>query len=337
MRLSILDYSPVDEGETARDALNATTRLAQQADALGFERFWVSEHHHTDSLASTAPEGLMMHLAASTDRIRVGSGGVMLPHYSSIKVAENYKLIEALYPNRVDLGFGRTPGADHLITHALNEEKGVELAYADKVRDLKAFVSGAYPDGHRFSGVVARPRLETTPQMWVLGASGNTSELAASEGLGFVFAHFINPSGRGPHAADAYRRRFTPSAFLDQPEVIVAVFVADTEDEARESAATVHLWLAQVEGRRAPVHRFPSVRTARQHQYSPAEKAAITRNQPRVLAGTAPRVYAGLTALAQRYRTDQIMILPVVAAAEARLRAVEFLAAEAGRAHPLSA
>jgi len=157
MHPSILDYSPVDEGGTARDALNATTRLA---DALGFERFWVSEHHHTDSLASTAPEALMMHLAASTDRIRVGSGGVMLPHYSSIKVAENYKLIEALYSNRVDLGFGRALGADHLMTHALNEEKGAELAYADKVRDLEAFVSGRYPAGHRFSGVVARPRLE---------------------------------------------------------------------------------------------------------------------------------------------------------------------------------
>ncbi|MGV9867234.1 LLM class flavin-dependent oxidoreductase [Rhodococcus koreensis] len=337
MRLSILDYSPVDEGANARDALSATTRLAQHADALGYERFWVSEHHHTDSLASTAPEGLMMHLAASTDRIRVGSGGVMLPHYSSIKVAENYKLIEALYPDRVDLGFGRAPGADHLITHALNEEKAAELAYEDKVRDLKAFVSGTYPAGHRFSGVVARPRLDSLPQMWLLGASGNTADLAATEGLGFVFAHFINPSGRGPHAAEAYRRRFTPSVFLPDPEVIVAVFVAvaETEAEARASAASVHLWLAQVEGP-GPVHRFPSVETARRHRYSSSEEAAISRNQRRVLAGTAPQVYAGLADLARRYRTDQIMILPIVAGAAARMRSIELLAAEASRHQPVA-
>lgn len=153
----------------------------------------------------------------------------------------------------------------------------------------------------------------------------------ASEGLGFVYAHFINPSGR-VHAAEAYRHRFTPSACLDRPEVIVAVFVAvaETEDEARESAATVHLWLAQVAGRQAPVHRFL-------YRCSSVEEAAITRNQPRVLAGTAPWVYAGLTELAHHYRTDQIMVLPIVAGAEARLRAVELLAAEASRQQPLSA
>lgn len=331
LRLSVLDVSPVDEGSTARDALIASTNLARHAEELGYERFWVAEHHHTDSLASTAPEMLMMHLAANTSRIRVGSGGVMLPHYSSIKVAGNYKLIEALYPNRVDLGFGRAPGADSLVTHALNEEKQENLPYPQKVQNLKAFVTGEYPIGHRFASTIVRPEIDTLPQMWMLGASGNTAELAAQEGLGFTFAHFINPSGRGPRAAENYRRAFRPSVVQHEPGVIVAVFVAvaDTDEEALALTETFHLWLARVESA-YPLSFLPSLATSQTTVRTPADLAAIARNRPRMISGTAPDVFAQLEALAKIYGTDQLMVNPLVPGERARLRTLELLAESNG-------
>lgn len=330
MRLSILDYSPVDEGGTAAEALADTRKLAR-ADALGYERFWVSEHHHTDALAGVAPEMLMMHLADSTRRIKVGSGGVMLPHYSSIKVAENYKMIEALHPGRVDLGFGRAPGADALISHALNEEKARDLPYDVKVSDLKSFVTGHYPVGHRFARAAARPKISTSPQMWVLGASGSTAGLAAKEGLGFTFAHFINPGGRGVPAAQAYREQFVPSELQPEPEVIVTIFVAvaESRSKADDLATAFHLWLAQIESP-AALTALPSVSTARHHRYTAGEAATIERNRNRLVFGTPSEVRSQIEQLAEAYSTDQIMINPNVPGLDARMTTIELVAKEFG-------
>lgn len=327
LRLSVLDYSPVDESCTASEALLASTALAGAAENLGYERFWVSEHHHSDALAGVSPELLMMHLAGATSRIRIGSGGVMLPHYNTLKVAENFQLIEALHPGRTDLGFGRAPGADRAILEALNEEKGMPMSYEDKVRDLKSFLTGGFSEGHRHAGLRARPRTSTSPEMWLLGASGNTATLAAQEGVGFTFAHFINPTMRGPRAAGVYRETFIPSALHSTAEVLVAVFVAvaDTAQQAQDLAGAFHLWLAQTENGQT-MTALPSIESTKRHRPSGNELAAISRNGPRLLAGTASQVINQLQDLAALYDTDQVMVNPNIPGIDHRIRSLELLA-----------
>ncbi|MGE1155186.1 MsnO8 family LLM class oxidoreductase [Pseudomonas kitaguniensis] len=258
MKLSILDYSPVDEGLLPADALAATVRLAQRVEERGFSRFWVSEHHGAPVTASNSPEILMSRIASATKAIRIGSGGVLLPNYSSLKIAENYQLLEALFPGRIDLGFGRAPGADRRTSKALNDEKGESIPYERKVADLLGFVTGHHAPGSAYKHMRAQPETLDKPQPFVLGASGATAEIAAQAGLGFTFAHFINPRGDGPRAAQAYRAAFSASEFCADPTVVVAVFVAvaDTEEKAAEFASAFHLWLTYAESA-SPYDRVP--------------------------------------------------------------------------------
>ncbi|QXW01361.1 LLM class flavin-dependent oxidoreductase [Rhodococcus globerulus] len=313
MRLGVLDYSPIDENLTASEALASSTRLAQEAERLGFSRFWVSEHHGIEALASVSPEVIMSHIAAHTKTIRIGSGGVMLPHYSSMKVAENYRSLEALNPGRIDLGFGRASGADRLVTAALNDEKTGVLPYPSKVEDLVGFLTGRHAEASGYTGLTASPAAPTVPVPWVLAASGSTAALAGMYGLGFTFAHFINPSGRGAAAAKQYRESFVPSTFLAQPSVIVAVFVAvgDTEQDAVELADAFHLWLAHAESP-TPFDRIPSIATTREHRWTNSELTTRERNAGRLISGTPTRVVEQLRQLADAYGTDEVMINPMV-------------------------
>ncbi|MFJ4107770.1 LLM class flavin-dependent oxidoreductase [Oerskovia enterophila] len=327
MRLGVLDYAPIDEGKNPHDALSASTRLAREAERLGYSRYWVSEHHGTGALASVSPEVLMAHLAANTSTIRIGSGGVMLPHYSSMKVAENYRSLDALNPGRIDLGFGRAPGADRRVTAALNDEKAGTLPYSEKVTDLVGFLTGKHRASSRYVGVSAAPQLDTLPVPWVLAASGSTAQLAGMNGLGFTFAHFINPSGQGPAAAQEYRSAFQASEFLDDPAVIVAVFAAigDTEEEAAGLADAFHLWLAHAESA-APFGRLPSTAAVRDHVWSPGELAARDRNAGRLVSGTAAQVAEQVRRLADTYGTDEVMINPMVPDEQNRTAALGRLA-----------
>jgi luciferase family oxidoreductase group 1 len=329
MKLGVLDYAPIDEGATPSDALRASTRLVQSAERLNYSRFWVSEHHGIEAMASVSPEVLIAHLASATSRIRVGSGGVMLPHYSSVKVAESFKTLEALNPDRIDLGFGRAPGANARVSAALNDEKSGMLPYPQKVADLLGFISGRHGADSQYRGVSASPDAGSLPQPWVLGASGSTAELAAANGVGFTFAHFINPSSRGPRAAEQYRREFRPGAFLGEPAVIAAVFVAVGKDDAEAAELTdaFHLWLARAESA-SPFPRIPSLESTRNHRWSPTELAARERNQGRVIAGTAANVAQSLRDLAGNYGTDEVMINPMMPGEHRRTAALESLAAE---------
>lgn len=313
MRLGVLDYAPIDDGGDAHAALGASTRLAREAERLGFERYWVSEHHGVGALASVSPEVVMAHLASSTTTIRVGSGGVMLPHYSSMKVAENYQSLEALHPGRIDLGFGRAPGADRRVTLALNDEKAGVLPYEDKVADLVGFLTGDHLAGSEYSGLTAAPATTAPPTPWVLGASGSTASLAGAHGLGFTFAHFINASSRGVTAVEQYRRSFEPSAFLTAPAVIVAVFVAvgETYAEAAELADAFHLWLAHAESAK-PFDRLPTMDAVRNHRWTSAELEVRARNEGRLISGTGPAVIEQLEALAAAYGTDEVMVNPML-------------------------
>jgi luciferase family oxidoreductase group 1 len=337
LRLSILDYSPVDEGLSATDAFAASLRLAQRAEHHGFHRYWVSEHHGMPAQAGNSPEILMSHVASSTSHIRVGSGGVLLPNYSSLKIAENYQLLEALFPGRVDLGFGRAPGADQRISGALNDEKSSPLSYSQKVVDLLGFLTGHHPSGSRYAGMRALPQTPRPPQPFVLGASGSTAQVAAEAGLGFTFAHFINPTLRGAHASEAYRQAFKPSDFADKPQVVVAVFVAvgETSEEAALFADAFHLWLSHAESH-APFDRVPSLETTRAHQWSYEEKAVRERNEGRLIFGNGEDVIAQLRALGKLYETDEVMINLMMPTEASRLTAIDSLATALGAA-PASA
>lgn len=324
LKLSILDYSPVDEALSATEALAATVRLAQSAEANGYHRYWVSEHHGAQATASNSPEILMSRIASATETIRVGSGGVLLPNYSSLKIAENYQLLEALFPDRVDLGFGRAPGADQRTNRALNDERTESIPYPHKVADLLGFITGRHPPTSRYYGMQAQPETCHKPQPFVLGASGATADIAAQAGLGFTFAHFINPGSTGAHAANAYRAAFRPGEFAAAPSVIVAVFVAvgRTEEEAEAYADAFQLWLTYAESAR-PFDRIPTVESTRKHQWAPEERAVRSRNRGRLISGTPSQVVAQLRALAAAYETDEVMVNFLMPGEEARQYALE--------------
>lgn len=329
MRLSILDHSPVDDGFTASDALWATTRLAQTAQSLGYERFWVAEHHQSSVQAGSSPELLMMQIAAHTETIRVGSGGIMLPNYSAYKVAETARVLEALYPGRIDLGIGRAPGADQRVTRALNDEKTHLIPFPAKLKDLKALLlDNADSSGDRHHSIYVAPRISTLPEFHILGASGNTAELAAREGLGFTFAHFINPHyQQGVMAAEQYRTNFRPSRLHAAPSVIVAVFavVADTVDQAERLAVSFDDWLLRAESA-TPAEALMAPEAVEPAHYGVEARQRISLNRARVVIGDGPLAIKQLQRIAAQYQTDQMMVIPMIPGEANRQRAIELLA-----------
>src|SRR5918999_6044585 len=233
--LSVLDQSPVRSGGTAADAIRETLQLAEAADRLGYHRYWLAEHHSTSGLAGSSPEVLIGQVAAQTCGIRVGAGGVMLTHYSPLKVAENFRMLETLFPGRIDLGIGRAPGTDGRTARALKHGPGALPleAFPEQVRDVIGFLHDSIEPGHPFRGIKAMPTGPTAPEVWLLGSSGDSAAIAAHFGTGFSFAHFINAEG-GAEVTRAYAAAFQPSPTLARPRASVAVFVvcAQTESEA---------------------------------------------------------------------------------------------------------
>jgi luciferase family oxidoreductase group 1 len=326
LALNILDYSPIDEGGTAGEALQQTTKLAQLAESLGYRRFWVAEHHQVFSVAGSSPEMLMMHLAASTKTIRIGSGGVMLPHYSSYKVAENFRMLEALHPNRIDLGVGRSRSY-RLVNQALNESKGIKVSYEQQVQDLQKYFTDDKMHPHRFQELIATPVTETAPELWVLGTGDESAEIAAANGTAYAYAHFAKPSASGVEAVEYYRKHFQPSALLKEPKVIVAVFavVAETAEQAEEIAQAFDLWLLFVESSTPPPY-YPSIETAKKRGFSASEKEKVAKNRKRMIIGDADYVKAEIEKIAAVFGTDEITIIPNIAGAGNRMKEIELLA-----------
>ncbi|WP_085993597.1 LLM class flavin-dependent oxidoreductase [Oceanobacillus senegalensis] len=324
--ISILDYSPIDEGTNAHEALWNTTNLAIYADSLGFKRFWVSEHHFVESVANSSPEILMMHLASSTKRIRIGSGGVMLPHYSGYKVAENFRMMEALYPNRIDLGIGRSPSF-RIVNQALNESKGKRVAYEQQVEDLQKYLTDNVSDEHRFQKLIATPKIETRPEMWMLGSGKKGARVAASLGTGYVYAHFAKPGRQGITTVNDYRRHFHSSTFLNRPRVMIAVFVvvAENEDKAEDLAQAFDLWLHFIESKHQPPY-YPSIQTAKSRGFNPAEGEKVQANRRRMIVGTPEQVKAEILQIAESFVADEIMIIPNVYGIQNRKNTIKLLA-----------
>ncbi|ASK61534.1 LLM class flavin-dependent oxidoreductase [Virgibacillus phasianinus] len=328
--LNILDYSPIDEGVNSRGALLQTTELAKLAEDLGYKRFWVAEHHQVFSVAGSTPEMLMMHLASSTDTIRIGSGGVMLPHYSSFKVAENFRMLEALHPNRIDLGIGRSPSY-RIVNKALNEEKGKRPSYEQQVTDLQKYFTDDTGEDHRYSSLIATPVIKTTPEMWVLGTGSGSAQIAADNGTAYAYAHFAKPSDTGVEIIANYRKHFHRSALLEKPNVMLAVFVvvAETAEEAEEIAKAFDLWLLFVESSHQPPY-YPSIQTAKNRGLSSVEKEKVEKNRKRMIVGNPQQVKKEIERLSDLYQADEITIIPNVPGFQNRQRAIQFLAEALG-------
>src|SRR5438105_7351201 len=243
LRLSVLDQSPIPDGSSAVEAFAATLELARLADRLGFERYWLAQHHNTHGLAGSAPEVLIARVAAETKRIRVGSGGVMLSHYSPLKVAENFRVLHALYPGRIDLGVGRAPGSDRLTAAVLAQGHPQPIEhFGQQLSELASFLYDAFPPEDPYANVHATPRSPGAPEMWLLGSGGDSAAYAALLGFAFSYAHFINPDA-AIQSLSTYRQHFRPLYELAAPRASMAVRVvcADTATDARRIASSFAL------------------------------------------------------------------------------------------------
>jgi luciferase family oxidoreductase group 1 len=324
--LSVLDQSPVASGRAPADAVRETLELAQVADRLGYRRYWLAEHHSTPGLADASPEILIGQVAARTRGIRVGAGGIMLQHYSSLKVAESFRMLETLFPGRIDLGIGRAPGSDGLTARALQAGIGRPMErFPDDVADLLGFVRGRLDPGHPFARVRAMPEGPTASEVWLLGASGESAALAAYFGTAFSFAHFINADG-GEVVTRAYAREFRASAEFAAPRASAAVFVvcADSEAEARRLARSRALFIARLRTGRPGT--YPSPEEAEAHAWTPTELAVAREGERRTIAGAPEQVRTRLLALASDYGVDELVIVTITHDPKARVRSYELLA-----------
>jgi len=327
LRLSVLDLSPISSGSDAGEALRNTLDLARLADRLGYTRYWLAEHHNTAFIASAAPEVMIAHVAQVTERMRVGSGGVMLPNHAPLKVAETFRTLEALHPGRIDLGLGRAPGTDPVTALALRRSRGAVSAndFPELLGELMAFFTGEFPANHPFRRVTAIPTGVPTPEIWLLGSSGFSAQLAAREGMAFAFAHHINP-GPAVEALRVYRETFQPSEYLQEPMALLAtsVIVAETDERADELARPMDLTRLFLEqGRLVPL---PTIEEATNYPYSDFEREHIQANRARAFIGSAGTVREKLTSFAQQAGVDEIMAMTMVHDHQDRRRSYELLA-----------
>jgi luciferase family oxidoreductase group 1 len=327
MRLSVLDQSPVRSGSTAAAAVQETLELAEVAERLGYQRYWLAEHHATPGLAGSCPEVLIPAVAARTSRIRVGAGGVMLQHYSPLKVAEQFRMLETLFPGRIDLGLGRAPGSDQRTAHALRE--GPDPYFPQQVADLLGYLRNELAPDHPYRGVRAMPAGPGLPEVWLLGSTDQSAAVAAHLGAAFSFAHFISGVG-GPEAIAAYRRAFRPSPWLAEPRASAAVFVvcADTEAEALRLSQSRDLFLLGLyTGRLGP---YPSVEEAEAYPHTARDRAIVAHNRQRTVAGAPEQVRDRLQAFAREHDVDELVIVTITHDPKARRRSYELLAEACG-------
>ncbi|HWH93857.1 MAG TPA: LLM class flavin-dependent oxidoreductase [Baekduia sp.] len=330
LRLSVLDQSPVKEGSTGSAALQDTLDLAMLADALGYTRYWVAEHHGGPMLAGPSPEVLIGPIASVTQRIRVGSGGVMLPHYSPLKVAESFSVLAGLFPERIDLGLGRASGTDALTTYALQRDRrdAAPDDFPQQLVELLAYLNGTFPEGHRFARLAELPGRPETPEPWLLGSSPQSAIWAAQLGLPYAFADFISPDGAA--ITTDYRARFVPSERHRDPQTTVAAWVlaADSEEEARFLATSSRMAFKML--RRGRLIAVPPPEKAVRFLESEGEALAeadppIARGR-RTIVGAPDKVRAQVEQLAADYGADEVVVVTITYDHAARRRSYELLA-----------
>jgi luciferase family oxidoreductase group 1 len=335
MRLSVLDQSTIVSGRTPDEAVQETLALARHCEALGYDRYWLAEHHNSASQADASPEILIAAIAATTKRIRVGSAGIMLPHYSSLKVAEQFRMLEAIAPGRIDLGLGRAPGSDGRTAYALNPNAGAAAdAFPAQVRDLLAWVSGErLVEGHPFRDVRAQPSGPNQPETWILGSSDYGAQIAAHFGLPYCFAHFITDGQGAEEALELYRIRYQPSARHPTPHAAIAIWAlaADTTEEAARLLTSRALWRL---GRDRGIYTaLPTLEEAEGYPYTAAERDRIERFRTTALWGAGPELLQRIEKLAANLGVTEVAVLTTVADPVARRRSYTLLA-EAARLVP---
>ena len=324
--LSVLDLSPVAAGSTGAQALRNSLDLARLADRLGYVRYWVAEHHSMPSIASSAPEIMIGQIAAVTSHIRVGSGGVMLPNHAPLTVAERFKVLEALYPGRIDLGLGRAPGTDPATSYMLRRRQGIseEDDFLERFNELMLLETRAFPAGHPFHKVQAMPADTPLPPIYLLGSSDYSAQLAGQIGAAFSFAHHF-ATFDAAEAMRLYRDNFRPSPAHEKPYAILATHVvcADSDEEAQRLATTVELnFVRRAKGEYLPL---ASPEEALAYDYSPVDRARIAQNRARLSVGSPATVRAKLTPLIEATQADELMITTMIYSHEARKRSYELV------------
>ncbi|WP_031527929.1 LLM class flavin-dependent oxidoreductase [Dyadobacter crusticola] len=323
IKLGILDQSVVRAGSTVQQAIQETIDTAKVAEELGYSRFWVSEHHNSTFIAGSTPEVLMVKLADATRHIRIGSGGIMLPNHSALKVAENFRMLETLFPGRIDLGMGRAPGTDRLTSSILNPSNDFsESSYLRQLEHLQHFFRDTAGTERGF--IYATPQSETIPMQWILSSSGGSSNIAARFGLGLAVAKFINGFVR-PDVVETYRRNFRPSDQYPEPHALLSVFVlcGETEEKAAEMRKMMDYVLVEFEkGKFGP---FPDPEVVKNYRFTAGEMERIRYNSGRLISGTKEDVKEQLTKLANEFEVDEIIISTMADSAENRLRSFELI------------
>ncbi len=326
--LSVLDQSPIRKGGTAAQALRETIELARLTDRLGFHRYWLAEHHGSGGLACSSPEVMIGQVAANTTGIRVGSGGVMLTHYSPLKVAENFRMLEALFPGRIDLGVGRAPGSDTRTDQALAVGPGkLPLEhYPDQLMDLYGYLSDDLPPDHPFRSVRATPAVETCPELWMLGSSDASARYAAELGWAFCFAHFINPEG-GERWVRWYQQNYQASPLSPTPRASIGVSVTCAETDEEAERLSWSRWSSRIAGNRgARGGGIPSPEEAMAFDYTEPEREYIEFMKTRSVFGGPAKVKRMLLELAERFNVDEVVAVTITYDFEARKHSYELLA-----------
>jgi luciferase family oxidoreductase group 1 len=307
MRLSVLDQSAAVTGRSEAESIQETLALASHCEALGYHRFWVSEHHNLPAIVGTAPEILMAAIAATTRRIRIGSAGVMLPHYSALKVAEQFRVLEALAPGRIDLGLGRAPGGDMHTAQALNPNayRAAE-DFPQQVRDLQAWVGAG--EGQAYQGIHAHPQGPTSPEIWILGSSDYGAQLAAHFGLPYAFAYFFTDGQGAEQAVALYRRLYRPSERYPVPQATLCVWAlaADSESDARHAALSRERW--RVDRQRGVFGPLQSPQAVAAQGFSAADAPTLQAMRERAFVGTAAQVADQLRVLGAAFALDEIVV-----------------------------
>lgn len=329
--LSVLDLTPVPAGVTAGDAIRNTVDLARHVDRLGYTRYWVAEHHNTPGMACPAPPVMIGHVADATERIRVGSGGVMLPNHSALHTAETFRVLEALHPGRIDLGIGRAPGTDSTTAFALRRGAQDAVDFPSQLAELFAFAGGGFPDDHPYRMVHAEPAELPLPPVWILGSSEYGAQVAAAFGLGFAFARHLNPRG----AADAmrrYRDEFQPSALRTEPYAILTVsaICADRAERAQELALSLGLGVVRM--RQGRPGKLPTPEEAAAHVWTDEESDQLRRYRRAQVLGTPPEVRDGIVELVRDTAADEVMVMTTVHDHDERKRSYELIADALGLA-----
>lgn len=325
--LSVLDLSVVTTGTKPAASLRNSIDLAQHADRLGYVRYWLAEHHNLASVASPSPDIMIGQIAAVTKNIRVGSGGVMLPNHAPLMVAERFKMLEALFPGRIDLGLGRAPGTDHATAHALRRRLDGREGddFLERLHELTLWETREFPQGHPYNTVVAMPDDVPLPPIWLLGSSDYSGQLSAQIGMGFAFAHHF-ASHDAVSVMAHYHDHFRPSRWRDKPHGIlaIAVIMADTDEEAERLASSADLnRLRRDRGQYLPL---PSVEEATAYPYSDAERASIARNRSRLFVGSKQTVMQQISPMIAACKADEVMVITATYDHDARKKSYALLA-----------